>query len=71
MHREIICQSWPLLTPFYSGPIVHCADDVNDGHNEPRGTKGAKEAKDTRVKKLKDAVGQNTTLHLPIFNFLI
>ena len=22
IHREIICQSWPLLTPFYSGPIV-------------------------------------------------
>ena len=25
IHREIICQSWPLLTPFYSGPIVHCS----------------------------------------------
>ena len=23
IHREIICQSWPLLTPFYSGPTVH------------------------------------------------
>ena len=24
IHREIICQSWQLLTLFYSGPIVHC-----------------------------------------------
>ena len=24
IHREIICQSWRLLTLFYSGPIVHC-----------------------------------------------
>ena len=24
IHREIICQSWPLLTSYYSGPIVQC-----------------------------------------------
>ena len=24
IHGEIISQSWPLLTLFYSGPIVHC-----------------------------------------------
>ena len=49
----------------------HCADDVDDGHNEPRGTKAEKEAKDTGVKRLKNAVGQNSTLHVPIFYFLI
>ena len=24
IYGEIVSQSWPLLTPFYSGPIVHC-----------------------------------------------
>ena len=26
IHGEIICQSWALLTSFYSGPIVHWSD---------------------------------------------
>ena len=26
IHGEIICQSWPLLTPIYSGPIVQCIE---------------------------------------------
>ena len=28
IHGQIISQSWPLLTPFYSGPIVHWVTGV-------------------------------------------
>ena len=28
IHGEIIFQSWPLLTPFYSGPIVQCLRSI-------------------------------------------
>ena len=33
IHREIICQSWPLLTPFYSGPIVHWMTKSKENKN--------------------------------------
>ena len=29
IHGQIISQSWPLLNPFYSGPIVQCTDKYN------------------------------------------
>ena len=31
IHGEIMCQSWQLLTQFYSGPIVHAITFLQKG----------------------------------------